>query len=76
MLKKLVKNKDGFVRGQAALALGKLNKRALPVLEKLVKDEDIIVRGQVALALGKLGEIDPTFVKRESLTFVRKVSRG
>jgi HEAT repeat protein/predicted DNA-binding WGR domain protein len=57
-LKKRLKDRSWRVRWEAAIALGKMGKKALPALEDLIKaldDSDYDVREKTAEALGLIG---------------------
>ena len=54
---KALKNKDIYVRSNAAEALGKIDdKQAVEPLIQALKDADDLVRSNVAWALGKIGD--------------------
>jgi hypothetical protein len=53
----LMKDRDEYVRGSAASALGSIgDAKAVGALEKALKDEDVLVRGNAADALGAIGD--------------------
>jgi len=74
-----LKDPDALVRGEAAIALGKLRARsALPALQGALRDPDDHVRGSAAYGVGLMGDAEGVSVLRPMLqdnsAFVRAVT--